>query len=227
MRLLDYSGLTSKITRPRLRSFLARYASDGSALDVGAAYSYYRQYFPNSTTLDVAPRPGVTVDIVGDAHDMAQVGDCTFDVVLCTEVLEHLHTPARAIAEFRRVLRPGGLLLLSTRFVFPLHDTPGDLYRFTRYGLEHLLAEFDIVEIAEEATTVETLGVLLQRIGYQCETLGWRGFKLGWFMLAQMAIRAPRLLTREYGDIERRRPESAIMTSGYYVAARRPACASP
>jgi len=221
MRMLDAIGLTRKITRPRLRAFLQQYANEGRVLDVGCGAASYRDLFPQTTTLDIAARDGVKVDIIADAHDLSQIPDASFDIVLCTEVLEHLHTPERAIAEFRRVLKPQGLLLLSTRFIFPLHDVPGDYYRFTKYGLRHLLKDFQILELTEEASTVETLAVLEQRIGFQCETLGFRPFKMLWFLLAAVTRWCGWLLTREYGDIRQQVPEKNIMTSGYYVAARK------
>jgi len=219
--ILDAIGLTRKITRPRLQAFLRRYASEGRVLDVGCGASGYKNLFPQLTTLDIAPREGTKVDIVADAHDLSQIPDGSFDVILCTEVLEHLHTPAKAIAEFRRVLKPGGLLLLSTRFIFPLHDVPGDYYRYTKYGLKHLLKEFEIAELVEEASTVETLAVLEQRIGFQCNTLGFRPFKIFWFLLAAVTRWCGWLITREYGDIRHQVVEKNILTSGYYVAARK------
>jgi len=223
MGLIDFLGLTRKITRPRIREFLARYATGAPVLDVGCGNDVYTEIFPNRTTFDCAPRPGVRVDIVGDAHDMRQIPDASYGVVLCSEVLEHLHTPSQAIREFLRVLKPGGLLLLTTRFVYPLHDTPGDYYRFTRYGLQHLLQVFDIIEFREEASTMETFAVLCQRIGFQCDTLHFRGFKLVWFALAQVLRLFTGILSREYGDISHRHPERSILCSGYYVAARKPA----
>ena len=221
MGLLDVIGLTRKITRPRLRAFLKRYAHTGRVLDVGCGAASYRDLFPQTTTLDITAREGVKVDIIADAHDLSQISDASFDAVLCTEVLEHLHTPTRAIAEFRRILKPGGLLLLSTRFIFPLHDVPGDYYRYTKYGLKHLLKDYEILELLEEASTVETLAVLEQRIGFQAQTLWLRPFKLFWFLLAAMTKLFSGILTREYGDIRQQVPEENIMTSGYYVAARK------
>ncbi|MDO8468857.1 MAG: class I SAM-dependent methyltransferase [Candidatus Peribacter sp.] len=219
--MLDAIGLTRKITRPRIRAFLQRHASGGRVLDVGCGAAGYRDLFPQLTTLDLTPREGTKVDIVADAHDLSQIPEASFDVVLCTEVLEHLHTPAKAIAEFRRVLKSGGQLLLSTRFIFPLHDVPGDYYRYTKYGLRHLLKDFEIIELIEEASTVETLAVLEQRIGFQCETLGFRPFKLFWFLLAAITRWCGWLLSREYGDIRQKVPEKNILTSGYYVAAKK------
>ena len=219
MSFFDAIGLTRKITRPRIAAFLARYATDKRTLDVGCGTALYGGLFPNRVTLDVAPRVGISVDIVADAHDLHMIPDASFDVVLCTEVLEHLHTPAKAIGEFHRVLRPGGLLVLTTRFIYPLHDVPGDYYRYTKYGLQHLLREWDVLELNDEATTVETLSVLYQRIGFQCDTLGFRPFKILWFLKARVTLLFRRLLTREYGDIGHRNAEKNILCSGYHVAA--------
>ena len=221
MGFLDALGLTRKITRPRLEAFLRKYASDAKTLDIGCGNDQYGELFPNRTTLDIEARPGVKVDIIADAHDLSQIKNDTFGVVLCTEVLEHLHTPSQAIAEFNRILKPGGLLLLSTRFIFPINDAPGDYYRFTKYGLQYLLREFAIEELKSETSTGETLAVLYQRIGFQCSTLGFRPFKLVWFLKAKCMLLFARIITKEYGDIHHKQEEQGILSSGYYVAARK------
>ncbi|MBI3331446.1 class I SAM-dependent methyltransferase [Candidatus Peregrinibacteria bacterium] len=221
MSFLDAIGLTKKITRPRLDAFLARHGSDQKTLEIGCGNDQYGKYFPNRTTLDIEKRQGVQVDIVADAHDLHQIADASFEVILCTEVLEHLHTPHRAIAEFLRILKPGGLLLLSTRFIFPLHDVPGDFYRYTKYGLRHLLRDFEIIELQEEANTIETLAVLYQRIGFQTTTLGLRPLKLLWFMKARIVMLFSWILTREFGDIRHDKEDRSILCSGYYIAARK------
>ncbi len=221
MPFLDNIGLTRKITRPRLRAFLERHRSEGKTLDVGCGNVLYGDLFPNRTTLDIEEREKVTVDIIGDAHDLSVFPQESFDIVLCTEVLEHLHTPTQAIAEFHRILQPGGTLLLTTRFVFPLHDTPHDYYRYTKYGLQHLLRDFEDVEITEEASTIETIAVLFQRIGFQCDTLGIRSLKFLWFCLAKCTLAFRWILTQEYGDIGHKQKERHILASGYYVVARK------
>ncbi len=222
MGLLDSIGLTRKITRPRLEAFLRAHATEAKTLDIGCGNDQYGEFFPNRTTLDVEARPGVQVDIVADAHDLSQIEDNSFEVVLCTEVLEHLHTPSQAIAELHRIIQSGGLLIISTRFIFPIHDAPGDYYRYTKYGLRHLLKDFEIEELKAETTTGETLAVLYQRIGFQCDTLWFRPFKLLWFLKAKCMLLIARIITKEYGDIRHKEEEQGILSSGYYVAARKP-----
>jgi len=72
-----------------------------------------------------------------------------FDVVICTQVLEHLPDPLRAIQELSRVLKPGGELFLTTNLLFPIHGAPYDFFRFTNFGLEYLCreSEFSKIEI--------------------------------------------------------------------------------
>ena len=135
MSLWQKLGFTNKMTRERLARFVARCASDAKTLDIGCGGAPYAKYFPNRVGFDHAAGPDV--DVVGDAHHLP-FQDGEFERILCTEVLEHLLDPAKAIAEMRRVLQPGGMLILTTGFVFPLHDAPHDYWRFTRYGLEHL-----------------------------------------------------------------------------------------
>jgi len=219
MNIIDRIGITKKITRPRQEAFIKKYASEGKTLDIGCGNDIYRSYFPNCTTLDIKARPDVDVDIIADVHDLSMIDDASYDVVLCAEVLEHLHTPAKAIAEMRRILKPGGVLILTTRFIFPLHDAPHDYYRYTKYGLRHLLKDFQMIELKEEASTVETLAVLYQRLGFQCDTLYFKPFKLFWFVLAKFTMLFSGVITKEYGDIGHKQIESNILSSGYFVAA--------
>jgi SAM-dependent methyltransferase len=165
-------------------------------------------------------RRGTGVDLLTDAHALA-LADASFDVVLCTEVLEHLREPQRAIDEMHRVLKPGGSLLLTTRFLFPIHDAPHDYYRFTKYGLQHLLRRFEILELNEETTTMGTLAVLVQRVGMQTETRT-RALSRGLWLVAAQAIRPWSFLVgQEFGDSRRTLPMRGIMTSGYHVRCRK------
>jgi len=214
-----FDSLTRKITRSRLDEFVKKYASAGRTLDIGCSNSPYSKYFSDRVGLDVRPGPGI--DIVGDAHRLP-FGDSEFEIVLCTEVLEHLHAPAEAIAETRRVLKPGGLLILSTRFIFPLHDTPGDYFRFTKYGLKHLFRDgWEIVELKEESSAKDTIAILFQRLGYQTEVVGGRLTKALIFLAAKIIAALPDPVKKEFGGIKKENEERGIMTSGYYLACRK------
>jgi SAM-dependent methyltransferase len=70
-----------------------------------------------------------------------------FDIVFCTQVIEHVPDPGALVEETFRVLRPGGFLVLTGPFWWPLHEEPHDYHRFTRYGFSHLLARAGYVDV--------------------------------------------------------------------------------
>ena len=217
LRIADWCGLTSKLVRTRIDAFLYAHRTRSRTLDVGGGSGPYRKYFPNRICIDAAAGEGV--DAVGDAHDLSRFRDGEFECVLCTEVLEHLHTPQKAIDEMRRVLAPGGTLILTTRFIFPLHNIPGDYFRFTRYGLKHLFREWKEVEICEEATTIETFAVLCERLGFQAETLFTRFLSVLWLIGSKIIPQFWFLVTGEYGEVGHQNKTKHILTSGYYIVA--------
>ncbi len=214
-------SVTKKITREKLDIFLKKHSAEGKTLDIGCGNIPYVSYFPNSVTIDVSRlrKP----EILADAHFLP-FRNKSFDVILCTEGLEHFKEPEKAIDEMERVLLGGGKLVLTTRFIFPLHDTPDDYYRFTKYGLRHLLRNWRIAEIEEETSTIGSIAVLLQRIAFQSD------FRLPFsdiffHIIARFLLRLDfivRFLIREeYGVSHEKIPERSIMTSGYYVIAEK------
>ena len=207
-----------KLTRIHLDRFLARHASSERTLDIGAGGDVYAKYFPNRVTLDI--NPANSPDVVGDAHTLP-FPDASFSSILCTELLEHVRHPDTVVGEMARVLAPGGTLVLTTRFVYPLHGVPRDYWRFTRYGLEALFEDWDIVELAPETREFETLAVLLQRIGFQSTMRpNWLG-KLATYGLAASISLGNLLIIERFGDIERKKPLDHMMASGYHLVAKK------
>lgn len=119
----------------------------GRVLELGAGLDPYAALWPGATvvTLDVDAARGPAV--VGDAHALP-FADASFDSVVASQVLEHLHSPWLAAAEVGRVLKPGGALLVSVPFMFMVHAAPHDYFRFTEFGLRRLFEnDFAIDEI--------------------------------------------------------------------------------
>ena len=75
--------------------------------------------------------------------------DGSFDAIVLTEVLEHCTDPIRAMVEVWRVLKTGGLLLVTSPFIWPWHGTSEyqDFWRFTHEGWALLLEAFSKVQI--------------------------------------------------------------------------------
>jgi len=109
-----------------------------------------RSMFPGRPYTGLDFRPGPGVDLVASVedlpHDTASVG-----TVLAFNVFEHVRRFWKGLDEIHRVLRPDGVLLLSTPFYFHIHSHPSDYWRFTP----------------------EALNVLLER--YPTRVVGWHG----------------------------------------------------
>lgn len=80
------------------------------------------------------------IDVYGSVAELPFRAEA-FDAVLCTEVLEHVRDPEQTLREFWRVLIPGGRLVLSVPFLYQVHEQPCDFYRYTYFGLCHLLTQ--------------------------------------------------------------------------------------
>jgi SAM-dependent methyltransferase len=158
------------VRRPHIE-FLQRAAgtltTEHTILDVGSGLAPYRELFSHTTYVtcdwNQSPyAPEVPPDIVAPA-DKIPVEDQAFNAVLCTEVLEHVPAPWEVLSEFHRIIRPGGAVWITVPFTWPLHEQPHDYYRYTEFGLRHLLerAGFSQVEIAPLSDTFSTLSQLV------------------------------------------------------------------
>lgn len=140
-------------------------------LDAGAGEAPYRPLFGHCdyVTQDWAasPHPGArSADIVADLAALP-LPDGDIDLVVCTEVLEHIAEPGRALEEVARVLRPGGRLLMTVPFVVELHEEPHDYYRYTPHALRMLLssAGFAAIEVRPLTGWYSTLAHVMRHNG--------------------------------------------------------------
>ena len=134
-------------------------------LDVGCGPKPYYPFFAERASayvgVDIVDHPAA--DLVGPVEALP-VDDGSFDVVLCTQVLEHADDPTRAVAELRRVTAPGGRVLASTHGVQVYHPSPQDYWRWTHAGLRRLFeegADWDWVDVDAGAGTAACLAMLL------------------------------------------------------------------
>lgn len=174
----------------KLRHEQTGHLTHGRVLDIGCGRQSLRKFLKKSTeyiSLDY-PETGIKLYkarpcIFGDAINIPCRNE-TFDTVILLEVLEHLPDPATAIQEAKRVLRKGGLLIISTPFLYPIHDAPGDFQRWTQYGIERLVESSGLIvcDIHKIGSPIET-GVLLFNVS------------LAWLALhAPLMVRLPFIL---------------------------------
>lgn len=130
-------------------------------LDVGAGSCPYRSFFSHcvykTQDFSTLSKDQLTdhagygqIDYVSDILSIP-VDDESFDVIVCTEVLEHVSEPILALKEFGRILKPGGKLLLTAPLGSGIHQEPYHFYGgYTPYWYRRFLPEngFNNVEIS-------------------------------------------------------------------------------
>lgn len=86
-------------------------------------------------------RPGPGVDRVLNLHHL-DLPDESVGTAICMDTMEHVEYPRQAMDELHRVLRPDGVLIMSSVMNFPIHGYPNDYWRFTPEGFRSLLKKF-------------------------------------------------------------------------------------
>lgn len=166
-RYEDFSALNAARMRAT-RALIAAHAH-GTVLDVGCGHMPFRTDALRVATayegFDIERRTdGVTH--IGSAESMDQLASGLYDTVFCFEVLEHLPHPQRAVAEMARVLKPGGVLLVSVPHLSRLHEEPHDYFRYTTYGLRTIL-----VDAGLEASQITQTAGLFSFLAHQVSTI--------------------------------------------------------
>jgi SAM-dependent methyltransferase len=208
--------------RAPLAAWLEQQAQIGDSyrvLDVGCGPKPYFPFFAERASeyigVDVVDNPAA--ELRGSVESLP-IEDGSFDVVLCTQVLEHCDDPAQAVRELRRVTAPGGRVLASTHGVQWYHPSPVDYWRWTHEGLRRLFstnAEWSQLEVEPSGGTAACLAML---VGAYTELAFRRAH-------AQSLARGPVwLLNRAAGALDRRssllgelRPGS--LTANFHVVA--------
>ena len=157
------------------------------------------------------------IDIVSNIVSIP-VSDESFDVILCSEVLEHIPDPVAAINEFSRILKPGGILLITAPFCSLTHFAP---YHFAsglnRYWYEeHLPAMgINIIQITPNGNWFEFIGQEMSRARLVSRT--YSSAFLGWLMLA--ASIPLRMMLAMLSKMDR--GSSELLCYGYMVRAQK------
>jgi ubiquinone/menaquinone biosynthesis C-methylase UbiE len=103
--------------------------------------------------IDIDIKKTEFVDIIGSAEKLPFV-DSHFDVALSTQALEHIRDYRAAVDEMYRVLKPEGIVFLSTHGVWEVHGAPHDYWRFTEYGLKEVFKQYREVQIIKNGGAI-------------------------------------------------------------------------
>lgn len=131
-----------------------RHHAQGDLLDIGCGSKPFahvlegriRRYW--GTDLTASPYlGGARLDAYATA-EAQPFRDASFDTALGLSMITYLPEPLRFLREVRRVLKPGGMLLLECTQMVPLHDEPHDYFRYTRYGAAYLMEQAGFEPVA-------------------------------------------------------------------------------
>jgi ubiquinone/menaquinone biosynthesis C-methylase UbiE len=198
----------------------AREHARGRLVDIGCGLKPYKETFAPHVSEHVgvdhpdSPHARTAVDVAATAYDIP-LPDSSFETALMSEVLEHLEHPLGALVEALRLLAPGGKLILTTPFVWVLHEEPRDFFRYTPHGLRALLSEAGFVDVS------------VVPVSGQWGTLSLMG---SYVLSHSRAARLPRTIglaalisQRVALWLDRRRP-TEWLSWNHIVVATRPAC---
>lgn len=105
-------------------------------------------HWQNAEWITTDLEAGDGVQIVGDLETLWETQAGQFDAIYCASVLEHIRRPWKAVASMAEILRPGGVLFISTHQTFPLHGYPLDYFRFSHHALESLCEDAGLKTLA-------------------------------------------------------------------------------
>jgi SAM-dependent methyltransferase len=145
MQLDNPGAIIENTLRSRmLRNHLEENRGGQVLLDLGCGTrpyrSIYHPFFEKTIGAELpdTPFPQAGIDLYCHATSVP-LPDSSIDFILCTEVLHDLPEPDLFFNEIKRLLKPGGTLFLTSPFVVPLVDGHYDHYRYTEYGLRHVI----------------------------------------------------------------------------------------
>lgn len=106
-----------------------------------------RPYFPNKKYVGADFRLGLGVDIILNLEKI-DLPDESVGTVLMMDTLEHVQNPILAMQEVHRILKPNGVVIMSSVMNFPIHDYPYDYWRFTPECFNFLMQKYNAVYVS-------------------------------------------------------------------------------
>ncbi len=131
------------VFRRQTHAALAGHKFTGEILDLGGEHaSEYHQFLEGDFTVKTVNLDTIKdTDIVADLEEPIPVADASYDGALLINVLEHIYHVQQLVQETYRVVRSGAPVVAVVPFLYPIHPSPHDFYRFTDRALERMFTE--------------------------------------------------------------------------------------
>ncbi|MFA6136371.1 MAG: methyltransferase domain-containing protein [Candidatus Paceibacterota bacterium] len=147
------STLRRKILDKLLSDNVGYFKSDSVVLDIGGRdrgkFIKPKNNVKKWIFADIDP--SYNPDVVLDVSDMKPIKSNSIDVILATELFEHVAEPQKGIKECFRVLKKGGIFIISAPFLYRIHADPDDFQRWTDkkwiYELETIGFKLEKIEV--------------------------------------------------------------------------------
>lgn len=185
----------------KLDSFFSSFSAD-IVVDMGGTnaegikyYRFPKENFAKWITVNISEE--AKPDVLGSIYETGLPDNCA-DVVVCTEVFEHLEHPLLAMKEILRILKSGGTFIGSTPFLFKIHGDPDDYFRYTESAIRKVfLSSFSTVEVYPMGGGLGTAGMMLTQVS---DDFKYRLLKYFVIFIARMMVLADYKMGHERKD---------------------------
>lgn len=220
------SRLVADITASLYEQHLPAFAR-GRLIDLGCGtVPLYGMYGPHISEAVCVDWPGsvhgsLHVDVQADLSRSLPFGDDSFDTVVLSDVLEHLPEPWRLVREIGRILAPGGHAFVNVPFLYGIHESPHDYYRFTEFAIRRFAAEAGLA-VKLLVPTGGSLHVLMDFLAKHLAQLSWPGRLLASLLQALCGLFGQSALGRRIAD-----RTATHFPLGYFIVLQAPGPESP
>ena len=195
--------------------------------DIGCGAKPYQRFLPGAARycgIDLpversANKLEKRADVYADLRRLPIADDC-FDIVLCTQVLEHVPEPELVLGEAHRILRTGGLAVVTVPFLAAEHEVPHDYFRFTTFGITELLERcgFQAVAVKRQFGFWSAIGEMIYW-HYHRKVAGTRWEKY-WYAVGTTAF------LRGFHLLNRMDPDEKLVLNLFVTARKAPVLVS-
>jgi SAM-dependent methyltransferase len=214
------SWIITECTARAYNKYLPTYAN-GSLLDLGCGncplYGFYQQFVDSVICIDWenSLHPNPYNDLCCDISQPLSLADASFDTILLADVLEHLFNPVDMLKESYRLLKHDGIILINVPFLYWIHESPNDFYRYTEFALRKLAEKtgFKVEVIDVVGGSLETWFDLTSKLGSYLPIL--RSFLSRLLFELSCWLRKSNSLNRKLKVID------TIFPTGYFMVLRK------